>query len=161
VLPAHFYFAILAACCVYATLRGAAPERFGAAIFVVASILSFAVVSSPSARFGSLEVGVFAVDATVLVSLLVLALRAERFWPLWAIALHLIETAGHAVKAIDPLVIPKAYAFVLAFWSYPMLALLVLGTWNHQKRLAKNGVDKSWSTSSGRWDRRPPDGPIS
>ncbi|HYD35969.1 MAG TPA: hypothetical protein VEA60_00025, partial [Allosphingosinicella sp.] len=86
---------------------------------------------------------------------------AERFWPLWAIALHLIGTAGHVVKAMDPLVFPKAYAFVLAFWSYPMLALLVLGTWNHQKRLARNGVDKSWSTFSGRWDRRPPGGPIS
>lgn len=59
--------------------------------------------------------------------------------------LHLIGTAGHAVKAVDPHVIPKAYAFILAFWSYPMLLLLVAGTWNHQKRLAKYGVDKSWS----------------
>ena len=160
-LPAQIYFAILATCCLYAGFKGGGPERIGAAIFVVASILSAVVVSRPSARFGSLEVGVFAVDATMLVALLVLALRAERFWPLWAIALHLIETAGHAVKAIDPSVIPKAYAFVLAFWSYPMLALLVLGTWNHQRRLARNGVDKSWSTFSGHWDRRPPGGPIS
>jgi hypothetical protein len=160
-LPVHFYYAILALCCSYAALKGGAPERFGAAIFALASILSSVLVSSPAARFGSLEVGVFAVDTTMLLALLVLALRAERFWPLWAIALHLIETAGHAVKLVDPLVIPKAYAFILALWSYPMLFLLVAGTWNHQKRLAKFGVDKSWSSSSSRSAPPPPGGPIS
>ena len=160
-LPAHIYFAILASCCIYAALKGGPPERFGAAIFALASILSFAVVSGPAARFGSLEVGVFVVDVSMLLALLVLALRAERFWPLWAIALHLIETAGHAVKAMDPLVIPEAYAFVLAFWSYPMLFLLVVGTWNHQERLRRNGVDRSWSSFSGRSGPPPPGGPIS
>ncbi|HEX6375201.1 MAG TPA: hypothetical protein VFZ91_05730 [Allosphingosinicella sp.] len=40
-----------------------------------------------------------------------------------------------------------------------MLFLLVLGTWNHQKRLAKYGVDKSWSSFSGRSDPPPPTGP--
>ncbi|MFL6845355.1 MAG: hypothetical protein ACJ8ER_10800 [Allosphingosinicella sp.] len=55
--------------------------------------------------------------------------------------------------------IRMAYAFVLAFWTYPMLLMIVLGTWNHQRRLAKFGVDKSWSSSSDHWDRRRPDGP--
>ena len=41
-----------------------------------------------------------------------------------------------------------------------MLFLLVLGTWNHQRRLAKFGVDKSWSSSSGRSETPPPIGPI-
>jgi cytochrome c-type biogenesis protein CcmH/NrfF len=72
----------------------------------------------------------------------------------------LIGTAGHTVKLVDPVVIPRAYAFVLALWSYPMLLLLVAGTWNHQRRLARFGVDKSWSSSSGRSEPRLPTGPI-
>lgn len=51
------------------------------------------------------------------------------------------------------------YAFALAVWSYPMLFLLVLGTWNHQRRLTRSGVDKSWSSFSGRSDRQRRAGP--
>lgn len=151
------YYAILALCCSYAWIKGGAPERIGAAIFALASILTTAVISA--GRFGSLEVGVLAVDSAMLLALLALALRAERFWPLWVIGLHLIGTAGHAVKAVDPHVIPRAYVFALAFWAYPMLILLVVGTWNHQKRLAKYGVDKSWSNFSGRSAPPPETGP--
>ena len=159
-LPNHIYYAILALCCGYATFKGGGPERIGATIFIVASVLSSAVVSNRPVRFGSLEAGVFAVDFAVLLALLPLALRAERFWPLWALALHLIATAAHTVKLVDPWVIPQAYAFVLALWSYPMLLLLVFGTWNHQRRLARFGVDRSWSSFSGRSEPRPPTGPI-
>jgi hypothetical protein len=125
------------------------------------SLLSLVAVSGPAARFGAVEVGVFLVDVAACVAFLILALRAERYWPLWVAALQCIGTAGHAAKLVDPNVIRLAYAFVLALWVYPMLLLVVVGTWNHQKRLTKNGVDKSWSTSSSRWDRRPPAGPTS
>jgi hypothetical protein len=96
----------------------------------------------------------------MLVALFALALSAERLWPLWVTALQLIGTAGHAAELASPEVIREAYAFVMAFWSYPMLALLAFGTWNHQRRLARFGVDKSWSSSSGRSATRPPTGPI-
>jgi hypothetical protein len=118
-------------------------------------------MSNPAARFGAVEEGVFLVDLAAFVAFLVLALRAERYWPLCIAALQAIGTAGHAAKLLDPGVIRSAYAFALSFWTYPMLLLVVIGTWNHQKRLARNGVDKSWSSSSDRWDRRPPAGPSS
>jgi hypothetical protein len=160
-LQSLVYDTLAIACWLYAMLRGGAPEKIGATIVLVGSGLTFAAVSAPAVRFGSVEIGIFLVDAAALIGFLVLALRAERLWPLWVAALQTIGTAGHAVKLVDPTVIRWAYAFVLAFWSYPMLALIVVGTWNHQKRLARNGVDKSWSSSSDRWDRRPPAGPSS
>jgi hypothetical protein len=116
--------------------------------------------SAPGVRFGSVEVGVFLVDLAAFLVFLGLALRAERHWPLWVAALQAIGTAGHAAKLVDPAVIPVAYAFVLAFWVYPMLLLIVMGTWQHQRRLAKFGVDKSWSSSSALSEPRPPIGPI-
>lgn len=160
-LPVPVYYALFAACGLYVLLKGGAPEKVGATILAIGSVLSVAAVSSPAGRFGSVEVGVFLVDVATLLAFLVLALRAERYWPLCVTALQVIGTAGHAAKLLDPGVIRSAYAIVLSLWGYLMLLLLALGTWNHQRRLARHGVDKSWSTSSGRWDRRPPGGPIS
>jgi len=141
-------------------LRGGAPERIGSTILAVGSVLTVVAVSAAPMRFGSVEIGIFLVDVAALVGFLILALRAERWWPLWVTSLQVIGTTAHAVKLVNPEVIRWAYAFALAFWSYPMLALLVLGTWNHQRRLAKFGVDKSWSSSSGRSEPRPRTGPI-
>lgn len=158
-LPVQFYFAILVLCTLYALLKGGAPERIGAGIIALGSILSLAAVSGPAGRFGSVEVGVFLVDVAALVAFLALAFRAERYWPLWVAALQVIGTTGHAIKLVDPAVIPRAYAFILALWTYGMLSMVVLGTWRHQRRLARNGADPSWSTSSGRSARRRPTGP--
>jgi hypothetical protein len=161
-MPNYIIFDVLfLACCIYALWLGGAPERVGAAIYLMAVMFTQVEASGAASRFNSVEEGILVVDVAMLLALLILTVRAERFWPIWVTALHAISTAAHAVKLADPDVIRWAYAFALAFWSYPMLFLLALGTWNHQKRLTKYGVDKSWSTSSDRWDRRPPGGPIS
>jgi hypothetical protein len=155
------FLALLIACCGYVALRGSPPEWIGAAIVAVGSFLSLAALSFTATIYRSLEIGVFLVDVAALLAFLVLALRAERIWPLCVTALQVIGTAAHAVKLVDPQVIPSAYAFALRFWAYPMMLILVLGTWNHQKRLARFGVDKSWSSSSPPSAPPPPAGPIS
>jgi hypothetical protein len=153
--PYWVFYSLLAASCLYALLRGGPPERIGAGIFAISALLSTAAVSAHPIRYISIEVGVLAVDLAMLAALLALALRAERFWPLWVSALHIIGTAGHAVKAFDPEVLRLGYAFAMAFWSYPMLLLLVAGTWCHRKRLKRNGADISWSSSFARSETRP------
>ncbi|HKR25480.1 MAG TPA: hypothetical protein VJS15_09495, partial [Allosphingosinicella sp.] len=128
-------------------LRGGLPERIGATIVVFGSTLTVAAVSSLDRRYGSVEFGVFLVDVAGLVALVLLALRSERYWPLWVAALHLIGMAGHGLKLADPDVIRRAYAFAMQFWGYPMLLLIALGTWRHQQRLKRFGFDPSWSRS--------------
>lgn len=154
-----FFNALLLSCCGYAFLRGGAPERIAAAIFTIGTGLTVVAASGPASRFASLEVGILIVDGATLVALLILALCAERFWILWLTALQAIATAGHAIKLVDPAGFPWAYAFALAFWSYPMLLLIALGTWRHQRRLARFGVDRSWSSSWGRSGRTRGGGP--
>jgi len=158
-LPVPVFYGLLALACLYALARGGAPERIGAAIFLVGAILSTAAISSGSARFISVELGVVVVDLVMLAALLALALRAERFWPLWVTALHIIGTAGHAVKAVDPAVMRLGYAFAMAFWSYPMLLILAGATWCHRRRLARFGTDRSWSASFARSAPAPRPGP--
>lgn len=159
-LRVEFYYLLLVLCWGYALLKGGAPERIGATTIAIGSILSLAALSSPARSYRSVEIGIFLVDVVCLLVFLVLALRANRYWPLWVTALQAIGTAGHALRLVDPTMIRWGYAFALAFWSYPMLALIALGTWRHQRR-ARLGVDRSWSNSSGRSVRVPPPGPTS
>ena len=149
-MPLEFYYTLLVLCSGYAFLKGGSPERIGTTILAVGSIVTLAVLWSRTHRYGSVEVGIFIVDSVCLVAFVALALRAERFWPLWIAALQVIGTAAHVIKLVDPTLISRAYAFAMAFWSYPMLLLIALGTWRHQRRLAVFGVDRSWSSSSGR-----------
>jgi hypothetical protein len=151
----NWYFrAFLLACCAYAWWKGGGPERIGATIILAGVILTKVAGAAWTTRWSSVENGIFAVDLAVLIALFALAVIAERFWPLWLTALHLLGTTGHLVKMADPGLIRWGYAFIIAIWSYPMLALVVLGTWNHQRRLARFGVDRSWSSSSGHSDRQ-------
>lgn len=147
-LSIPLYYSLLLLCWAYALLRGGAPERIGTTVLLIGSLLTLATVSSQATSYASVETGVFLVDVATLLAFLALALRAERYWPLWITALQLIGTAGHVVKFVDPDLMPKAYALAAIVWSYPMLALLALGTFRHQRRLARFGVDRSWSSSS-------------
>lgn len=143
------YNVLLVACWAYALRRGGPPERIGATILAVGSFLTAAAVSRSTTSYRSVETGILIVDLLCLVAFLALALRADRFWPLWVAALQIIGTAVHAVKFVDPDIIRRAYAFILAIWAYPMILLLVAGTRRHQQRLSRFGIDKSWS--SFRW----------
>ena len=67
------------------------------------------------------------------------ALRSDRFWPLWISGLQLTATLGHALKAIEFDLVPIAYAVSLRFWSYPILIILAVGTWRSRQRLRSLG----------------------
>lgn len=155
------YLVLLIACCAYAFSRGAEPEKIAAAIIAIGSVLTYAVMPTSAASYHSVRLDAFVIDLVCLVAFVILALRAERYWPSWVAALQLIGIAGHGVKLMDPDVIRRAFAFALAFWSYPMLLLIALGTWRHQVRLARFGTDPSWSSSSAAWGPTPRSGPES
>jgi hypothetical protein len=41
---------------------------------------------------------------------------------------------GHVLKAMDENLLPLAYAAALRFWSYPILIILLVGTWREHRR---------------------------
>jgi len=64
------------------------------------------------------------------------ALRSDRFWPLWVAGLQLTISMSHVLKAIQPDLLPLAYAAAERFWSYPTLLILFIGAWRqHQRRI--------------------------
>jgi hypothetical protein len=145
----YLFLVLLIACCIYAFARGAAPERTGMAIYAAGSVLTYVAVSAPPIRFKGVEVGVFIVDVCVFLGFVVLALRANRFWPIWVSALQGLGVLGSLAMMLHPHVIPWAYAVVLSIWSYPILLLVAIGTHRHHRRLIRNGADPSWTRSSG------------
>lgn len=147
------FVVLLAACCLYAWWGGGAPERIGAAIMAAGTALSHLAYLASRQNFRQLEAGILLVDIAAYLAFLALALRANRFWPLWMTAFLGVGIAGHLAMQLSPAILPYAYRFVLSVWSYPMLALIAIGTWQHRRRLKLHGIDRSWSSFSH------PDGP--
>lgn len=147
----HLFFALLFACCTYAFFSGGKPERLGAALYAgacIASFLIYSIFSAPSTRFRSVEVGIFIVDIMLFVAFTLLAVRANRFWPIWASALLGLGVLGHLARWAGPDVIPWAYAAILSIWSYPIMAIIAIGTFNHRRQIGHGHADEPWAPSS-------------
>ena len=126
----------LAAICVYAYVHGAVTERIGAAIVGGASVLTWLAVFHPWPVFRSVEQWVLVVDIATWTALLRLALKSNRFWPLWATAFQTVALITHIAVLIDPAIVPKAYAFGQGLWAYPILLTLLVGTERHRRLMA-------------------------
>lgn len=156
----NFYFiGLLVICSVYAFIAGGGPERIGAAAYALSVAATYLILWSHASEWQTVELGVFTVDVLVFAIFVILAVRADRYWPLWVSALLGLGILGHMARWAGPDVIPWAYAVILTIWSYPILAIIALGTFNHQRRARSRG-DKSRSISSAKSPPAPPPGPI-
>lgn len=121
----YIYLVFLLAACSMAWLCGKRTEHWGAAVILVGSLLS--PVVQLSAPFKSFDLPLFLLDLTVLALFFAIALRSDRFWPMWSAAFHLIATTTHLARLVNPTILPEAYAHAQAFWAYPMLTAMVIG----------------------------------
>lgn len=140
----HFVVPLLI-CAAYALIAGGAPERIGAAAYLLSVVATHLLLASSATEWATVEYGVLAVDVLVFVAFTALATRADRFWPIWVSGLLGLGVLGHLARMAGPDVIPWAYAVVLTIWSYPILAILVVGTYGHQRRLRTFGSDPDWT----------------
>ena len=133
-LPAYFYWLLLLAITGYALWRGRSDERIVAAACLVASLITYAVLSPRLMRYSQVEIGVLVVDIGVLAVFTAVALQSRRFWPLWVAGLQLTTSVAHFLKAVDPDLLPHAYGVAARFWSYPILLIIAVGTWRGDRR---------------------------
>ena len=129
---------LLALVVLYALLRGSRDERHVALICLVGAVLTTLVLSPLAERFESVETPVMLVDLAVLAGFIAVALRSERFWPLWISGLQLTTIMGHVLKEVDLDLLPRAYGAALNFWAYPIVLILAIGTWRTQRRLNRD-----------------------
>ncbi len=115
--------------CLYAFFRGGKAEKvvaLGILLNVYLSILAFAPFA---ARFRHVELPVMVLDTALIVLLLVVSLKSEKFWPLWLTAMQALGTLSHLAPLV-PHMIPWGYGNAVALWMYPML--IVLGITIHR-----------------------------
>lgn len=103
--------------------------------WTLASILSAAAVVGGLGAYETLQFGVFAVDLALLLFLLALTLRADRFWPLWVTGFHLVGVLTHVAKAIAADLHPWAYAVGQAAGGYLIIAAITAGAVRHHRRI--------------------------
>ena len=132
-LSPSVYYTILFLVCAFAFWRGRSDERIAAATCIAATFATN-LVYSPRGSFSGVEVGVFVVDAATFAAFTFLALRSERFWPLWLAGLQLTTVFSHMLKAVQLDLMPQAYAAAARFWVYPIFLIIVVGTWRSYRR---------------------------
>ncbi len=139
------FAALLALSVLYALARGGAPERLAALAYLAAYVATLAIALHKHDAFHSMEWGVLSVDLVLAAALLALALRANRYWTLWAASIQIVGIAAHLAKLLVPEILAPAYAVTLIVWSYAAIPLLIGGSLRHRQRLSNGGFDTGWS----------------
>jgi hypothetical protein len=128
----QLYWTLLALTCAYAWVRGGSDERVIAVVCLLASVVTAFVLAPWGQRYSHVEAGEMMVDLGVLAAFVMVAVRSDRFWPLWVAGLQLTSSLAHLMKGINFELLPQAYAAATKIWSYPILLIIIVGTWRHQ-----------------------------
>ena len=132
---APIFLTLLVLSCGYAWWQGNRDARIVAAACALATLATHFAVAPLTQRYASVEEGLALIDGLVLVVFLLVALRSDRFWPLWVAGLQLTASIAHLLKTVQSDLLPQAYGAALAFWSYPILLILAVATYRHRRRL--------------------------
>lgn len=145
-MPRYLIFwAILMLTCGYALWRGRKYEQLAAAVCIAASVLSVVLRAPLHQRYQGLEVSDLVIDTFVLLSFVAIALRSDRFWPLWAAGLQLTISMSHLFTALDLELVPRVYAVAERFWAYPTLIIIAVGAWRQHQRQRRETLDSAIS----------------
>lgn len=120
------FLVMLLGSCGMAFWKGRDSERLTALALLLCAVASPFMQTS---QFWEPETGILLIDALLLAFLGTLALRSDRFWPLYATGFHIVGTSIHVARLVDGTIWHSAYATGQIFWSYPVLLTLCVGTW--------------------------------
>lgn len=129
----------------FALLKGGTPERLVAAIIVAMTIIQPIAHLVIPKQFSNVDIAGVTVDLMAFVGITVIALFADRKWPLWSAALQLLACVAHLVRMISIKVEPLVYATLKATPTVAVICVLIIGTEMHRRRLLRHGVDQSWA----------------
>lgn len=137
---------LVATASLYAVMRGGKPERICAAIIVAGIVADRLYLGIFGGReFQHFTASRLAFDGAQLVGFVLVALRANRVWPLWPASAQLVAISG----SVSAIVVPDGYNY--AYWAMTQLPLFIqlaalgLGTFLHDRRRQRIGAYNCWS----------------
>ena len=132
----------------FASLRGGKPEVLGAMIVALNMCIDLAIGQWVGRwDFSAFSSSRFLIDLFEFGLLLLLALRANRVWPIFSAAAQLVAVAGSLAVLGSDGGMQVAYWAVTQLPLFGQLAALALGTFWHMRRQAAIGPYRDWRVS--------------
>lgn len=147
-VPAHHMSSLLLAAAVWRW--GAGPERWLISVFTMTIVAPIPIANwlgFPVAQTGPYAMVYAGLDVVAAVLFIVVALNANRIYPLWVAGFQLVAVATHVVRAVIDNVSELAYAVLVIGPSYCQLLLLVGGFVWHCSRARRSGPYREWRLS--------------
>lgn len=128
---------------------GKGPERLSAAVLVASPALSAAAFHVPGLpiTLGRMMIAHFAADSVILLALLLIAVEANRIYPLVLAALQLLILLTQLAQLFDGALTSKADELLLCGPAWLEMAVLTLGLLFHTWRERHWGPTRSWRKS--------------
>ena len=123
---ALLFWSLVLLCGGFAAAYGGRAGRFIALLYFAACIATSWVTRDDLAWLHP-HVPAFTVDLVLLGGLGWVALRSDRWFPIWFAGLHLVAVTSHLASIVAPAFSPRVYFLVQAVWSIPMLLTLAIG----------------------------------
>lgn len=127
-LRVAFFYTLLFGVAALTFWKGRADERLAAIICMVGTGLTVLAGDELPVRFADFDTFAFIVDLGVLLSFLWIALRSDRYWPIWVTGLQLTATTIHPMMFLSPELVGRVFGAAVALWSYPILFIIAIGT---------------------------------
>lgn len=121
-VPPWVGLALMALVCGLAAWRGGWEERTTAMAFMIAWMTT--LLGRDQAWIGA-QWGTLVVDLILLAFLLLVALRGDKYWPLFAAGFHLLSVVTHMARMVDAQV--GAWAYATAAVIFSQMTVFALG----------------------------------
>lgn len=145
---AFAYFLILGFSIGLALWKGGAPERIGAAVFILMAVVQAVVMQVLPSRFDRVDPDSLVTDLIGFLGFGYLATEARRIWPIWATSLQVLSLSAHFARWADVAIPPLVYAIMRGAPTFGAALAILLGTILHLRRQRRHGCDPSWQNWS-------------
>lgn len=112
---------------------------------VMAMFATLFATTDQVTTFESVQWTLLWIDLLLLLGLTIVAVYADRYWPMLLAATQLVAVASHGASSYTENIIPVAYWWIVSKISYPMVALLAIGTRRHHLRKLRGHPEFGWT----------------
>lgn len=130
----------------FSAIQGGHPERWASAIIVGGIVLDLIIQATIGHRsFEHFDISRLSIDLVQFTALLIIALRANRNYPLGLAAAQLLAIVGNLAALFHRDGWNEAYWAMTQMPILLQLSILAGGLWAHRRRVSRIGNYNSWS----------------